>query len=186
MTATNTDRDIQLLERLKEGDEEALKAIFDIYYEPLCVYSVQFTEQEPASEDIVQDLFIRIWEKKLYRNITHLSMYLFFSVRNESIAFAKRQGHYEDIADLEESAYADWDEGFSEKDIAERRQKLHSSLQRLSPKEYTVLTEIIIHDKRYKQVADEMNISVNTVKTHLRRAMQSLRKDGTLLLLPFI
>lgn len=78
------------MERLKGGDENALKEIFDIYYEPLCIYSVQFTEQELESEDIVQDLFIRIWEKHLYKGINHLAMYLFFAVRNKSIAYAKR------------------------------------------------------------------------------------------------
>ena len=185
MTVNNIERDNRLLERLKGGDENALKEIFDIYYEPLCIYSVQFTEQELESEDIVQDLFIRIWEKHLYKGINHLAMYLFFAVRNKSIAYAKRHGLYEDIEEIEESAYSSWEEGFTEEEIAEKRRRLHTTLRRLSPKEYTVLTEIIVNDKRYKQVAEEMNISVNTVKTHLRRAMQLLRKEGTLALIPF-
>lgn len=185
MTAANIERDNRLLDRLKGGDEGALKEIFDIYYEPLCIYSVQFTERQLESEDIVQDLFIDIWEKRLYQGISHLAMYLFYAVRNKSVAYARKQGLYEDIEDLEESSYATWEEGFSEDLIAEKRRKLHATLRQLSPKEYEVLTEIIIYDKRYKQVAEEMNISVNTVKTHLRRAMKALRKDGALLLIPF-
>ena len=51
--------------------------------------------------------------------------------------------------------------------------------------EHEVLTEIIINDKHYKQVAEELGISVNTVKTHLRLAMKVLRREGTLMLLPF-
>ena len=101
MTVQNAERDNRLLERLKVGDETALKEIFDIYYMPLCIYSVQFTEQELESEDIVQDLFIRIWEKRLYQNITQLGMYLFFAVRNQSLAYARKHGLYEDVEELE-------------------------------------------------------------------------------------
>ena len=179
-------RDKDLLIRLKEGDEDALKEIFDIYYESLCVYSVQITEQESESEDIVQDLFIRIWVKKLYRNITHLHTYLFLAVRNESIKYAKQNNSYEDIKDLEELAYDSWDDNFAEEAIAEKRNKLNDTLQQLSPKEYQVLTEIIVNDKHYQEVADEMHISINTVKTHLKRAMKTLRNDGTLYLIPFL
>lgn len=186
MAATNTERDITLLRRLNNGDEGAIKDIFDIFYEPLCAYSLQFTEQEMASEDIVQDLFVNIWSRHLYKNIKHLSMYLFLAVRNQSVAYAKKQGHYEGIEDIEELAYSSMEDGFTYDDIAARKRKLDESLRHLSPKEYTVLTEIIINEKKYRQVAEEMHISVNTVKTHLRRAMQSLRKEGTLLFMPFI
>lgn len=185
MAIADIERD-NLLERLKAGDEDALKEIFDIYYEPLCIYSVQFTEKEYESKDIVQDIFIRIWEKKLYSNITHLNMYLFLSVRNESIKHAQRNGYYKSIEELEELAYDTWDSEFSEEEINEKRQRLNDTLLKLSPKEHQVLTEIIINDKRYKQVAEEMHISVNTVKTHLKRAMKILRNDGTLCLIPFM
>ena len=185
MIAQNTERDNQLLDRLKAGDEKALKEIFDTYYKSLCIYSVQFTEHEQESEDIVQDLFIRIWEKHLYRNITQLSMYLFFAVRNQSIAYARRHALFEDIEDLEKESYTEWNDDFSEEEIEQKRRQLHDTLKKLSSKEYAVLTEIIINNKQYKQVAQEMKISVNTVKTHLRRAMETLRKDKTLAFLPF-
>ena len=185
MTVQNAERDNRLLERLKVGDETALKEIFDIYYMPLCIYSVQFREQELESEDIVQDLFIRIWEKRLYQNITQLGMYLFFAVRNQSLAYARKHGLYEDVEELEKESYASWDEGFSEEEINEKRLRLHATLEKLSPMEHEVLTEIIINDKHYKQVAEELGISVNTVKTHLRLAMKVLRREGTLMLLPF-
>lgn len=185
MIAQNTERDNQLLDRLKAGDEEALKEIFDIYYKPLCIYSVQFTEQEQESEDIVQDLFIRIWEKHLYRQITQLGMYLFFAVRNQSMAYARKHEQYEDIEDLEKDLYTEWNDDFSEEEINQKRRQLHDTLKKLSPKEYAILTEIIVNSKPYKQVAQEMDISVNTVKTHLRRAMKVLREEKTLVFLPF-
>lgn len=179
------DAEDHLLDRLREGDETALREIFDIFYTALCVYSVQFTEDESESEDIVQDLFVRLFERKLFHQIHHLRSYLFLAVRNESIAAARKRFLRPDIEPLEEQAYLAEEDPMDEEALLERRARLNESLRHLSPKEYAVLTEIILNNKQYKQVAAEMNVSVNTVKTHLRRAMQSLRKDRTLLLLPF-
>lgn len=175
-----------LLARLKQGDNTALKEVFDTFYTALCVYSVQFTEDETESEDIVQDMFVRIWERRLYMNIHNLRTYLFLSVRNASIAAARRRFLRNDIEPLEELSYTSADEAYDDEAIADRHRRLVESLARLSPKEYTVLTEIIVNNKQYKQVAVEMNISVNTVKTHLRRAMQALRKEKTLFFVPFL
>lgn len=175
----------QLLNRLKDGDETALKEVFDIFYTALCVYSVQFTDDESESEDIVQDLFVRIYEHRLYQKINSLRTYLYLSVRNGSIAAARRRFLRKDIEPIEALAYMAEDEPMDETAISERRNRLQESLRHLSPKEYTVLTEIILNNKQYRQVATEMGVSVNTVKTHLRRAMQSLRKEKTLVFLPF-
>lgn len=176
----------RLLLRLKEGDETSFKDIFYAFYNPLCVFSVQFTESLQQSEDIVQELFVDIWEKKHYQTITNLRFYLFSSVRNRSVACARRNGRsvsFDELGDSGDSAeYSD----YTEEELSEKRRRLQSSLAALPPKEYEVLTEIVINNKHYKQVAEEMGISVNTVKTHLGRAMRTLRKKGTLVLLPFI
>lgn len=174
-----------LLDRLKSGDETALREVFDIFYTALCVYSVQFTDDESEAEDIVQDIFVRIYEHRLYMHIKQLRTYLYLSVRNESIAAARRRFLRHDIEPLEALAYMADDEPMDEASITARRDRLRESLSHLPPKEYAVLTEIILNNKQYKQVAAEMGVSVNTVKTHLRRAMQQLRKEKTLIFLPF-
>lgn len=179
------DRDNKLLDRLKNGDENALKEIVDIYYAPLCMYSVQFTENEQESEDIVQELFVRIWEKRLFEKITNLKIYLFISVRNSSVAFVKNHYNREGIDDLEMETLYDWDDDFSEDVIADKRRQLTELLKKLSPKEYEVLMKIIVNEKKYKEVAQEMEVSVNTVKMHLKRAMKKLRSEGLLLFIYF-
>lgn len=183
--SSRTDRDNRLLDRLKQGDENALKEIVGIYYVPLCVYSVRFTENEQESEDIVQDLFIRIWEKRLYEKISNLRMYLFISVHNLSIAYAKSHMIHDALEDIESKETNPWDEGLTEEEISGRIQALRDSLKKLSPKEHKILFRIIIDEQKYKDVADEMGISVNTVKIHLKRAMQKLRNKNLLFFIYF-
>lgn len=182
---SKTDRDNKLLDRLKNGDENALKEIVDIYYVPLCMYSVQFVESEQESEDIVQELFVRIWEKRLFEKITNLKMYLFISVRNTSVAFVKNHYNREGIDDLDMESLCDWNDDFSEDLLSEKRRQLKELLKKLSPKEYEVLMKIIVNEKKYKEVAQEMEVSVNTVKMHLKRAMKKLRSEGLLLFIYF-
>ena len=58
--------DDNILGRL-ENDEKAFKELVDAYYTPLCVYSVQFTDSLEVSEDLVQDFFVRFWEKNRHK-----------------------------------------------------------------------------------------------------------------------
>lgn len=178
----NKTRDGVLLENLKGGSEAAFKELFDAYYPVLCIYSVQITESKTQSEDIVQELFVKIWDKKLYLHIKNLKVYLFYSVRNLSIACAKRNNLYLDIQDLEEDVYSPIDDVYDDEELQMKREKLQASLAKLSPQESKVLMEIILNGKKYKEVASELNVSINTVKTHLNRALKLLRKDKDLFL----
>jgi len=175
-------RDGILLENLKGGSEAAFKELFDTYYVALCIYSVQITESEIQSEDIVQELFVKLWDKKLYLHIKNLKVYLFYSVRNLSIACAKQNNLYLDIQDLEEEVYSPIEDAYDNEELEMKREKLQASLAKLSPQENKVLIEIILNGKKYKEVAGELNISINTVKTHLNRALKLLRKEKDLLL----
>lgn len=183
---SKSDIEQRLLDRLRNGDEDALKEAVELYYTSLCVYSVQFTENEDESEDIVQDLFVTMWEKKMFDNISNLKMYLFISVRNKSIAAAKSHNLPLDCIDEQaDSIYTEWYDDFTDDELMRRQRVLENSLKKLSPNEYEVLMQIIVNDRKYKDVAEDMNVSVNTVKIHLKRAMKKLRDTNLLLLIYF-
>ena len=162
-----------ILERL-ENNEKAFRELVDTYYTPLCVYSVQYTDSLETSEDIVQDFFVRFWEKKLYRTVNgRLKPFLFNSIRNASIDYLRKYQPFI-FMEIEESAYVT--EAELEETVPEEQlRRLHHYLQQLSPQEYKILMEVVVHNKKYKEVAEEMGISVNTVKTHLSRALKYLR-----------
>lgn len=156
--------------------EKELKELMNKYYSQLCVVSVQYTDSLEIAEDIVQDVFLRFWEdNKLLSVETNPKAYLFRSVRNASIDYI-RKNNYRVFTDIEEANLIS-EEEISEEELSLQYERLYRIIGQLSPQERTVLNAIVVENKRYKEVAEEMNISVNTVKTYFARALRTLRKE---------
>lgn len=102
-----------------------------------------------------------------------MKQYLFNSIRNASIDYLRKHQSFV-FTEIEEHAYimdVNPDDEVPEEQLA----RLRHYLQQLSPQEYRILMEVVVHNKKYKEVAAELGISVNTVKTHLSHALKYLR-----------
>lgn len=172
-----------ILELFRTNPNDAFQLMFDTYYMPLCLYAVQLTDSFVMAEDIVQDFFISFWEKKTYQNIAvKLRSYLFYSIRNNSYLILRKNNliSMEELFDTE----IDLIEAMSdEEELREREKKIMEELEKLPKQELSAVQAVILENKKYKEAAEELNISVNTLKTHLSRALKRLRKDNSLLLL---
>ena len=80
-----------ILEKLKKKDKRVFQELFEAYYPPLVTYSYKFTYDQPASEDLVQESFIYLWENSDNLKIEKsLQAYLFTMVRNRSLNHLKK------------------------------------------------------------------------------------------------
>lgn len=179
----NSERDKNILELFQTSPKEALRLLFDTYHLKLCVYAVQLTDSFEMAEDIVQDFFVYFWEKKYYLNINqNLRYYLYLSVRNAAINALQKNK----MLSMEELSGIDMsipEEPTDEEEQEERNKILLEKLEKLPPQELQAVKAVIMENKKYKEAAEELNISVNTLKTHLARALKQLRKDYNLTLL---
>lgn len=185
----NIKDDTTLLRLLHDDRAAGFRALFDAYYMPLCLFSVQYTDDFDASEDIVQTFFVSFWEKQLHTKVAKgLRYYMFSAIRNNTLAYLRRKGdaclQSLDATLLDDTSLQDLiDLGSNEALLAEREQNLRRALQVLSPQEREALQQVVVNEATYKEVAEDMGISVNTLKTHLRRAMKKLRAQNLCLLL---
>lgn len=170
--------DIIILEKLRLGDSSAYKELFDLYYMPLSIYSLKYCDSFELAEDIVQDLFIKFWDEKLYMNLdTAIGPYLFRAVKNNTLQVAKKKNKYifEEIEDqintLLEEDHLDMDF------IEQEKKKLYEEIEALPLKSKEVFKAIVLNNLKYKEVALELGVSVNTVKTHYSRALKQLRNS---------
>ena len=149
--------DERILALFAENKEKAFRLLYDTYYLPLCLYSVQFTGSAETSEDIVQNLFVSFWDKNSHTTISsNLHAWLFNAVRFSSLTKVQRERYFS-LDEMEEESYSPIDDFYDEEELLQKRNQL-------------------LEDKKYKEVAEELHISINTVKTHLSRALKMLRR----------
>ena len=160
-----------IIRLLETGDERCMKMMFDTYYQALCTYVMRYLISVEDAEDIVQTVFISLWNNKRGQVFTgSLRAYLFVEI----------ELHIDDF--LEEMSRD------REVELEKMKEYLYAAIEDLPANPKKVLTAIVFNNTPYKVVAEEMGISVNTVKTYYARALQALRKslDGKTFCLLFL
>ena len=170
---TNTDS-IDYKEIFK-GNTRAFEQLFKNYYAPLRGYCQGIVMDKQVSEDIVQDAFVYLWNNRKTLDIkTTIQTYLYSTVRQRT--HLPRLAEF--IIYLQESEY-------SEEELI-KLEEAKKILQELPEQCRIVFVMNCMDGKKYKDIAEELNISVNTVKTHLSKAYRKFREkldDKTYLLL---
>jgi len=179
-----SDKDI--LNIFNEDDERALEVLYVKYYRALNVFAMKYLNDLQVAEDIVQDIFIRFWENQKYQTIQgSLKNYLFIAVRNRSLNYLESFHHSKKkyLDDLDEVFSF---EQFNDDELQEKKEKLHQEIEKLPQQMQVVLKMIVFEKKKYREVSEELDISLNTVKTHFSRSLKKLRGSIDILTLIFL
>lgn len=166
-----------LLFLVSEGDELAFRKIFNHYRDKLYNYAIRITDNEELAEEIVMDAFLKIW---CNRNdlcvINRFDSYLYTLIRNQAFTAIKRRAHEASIItklSLSKSEYQDCTE---ETVIYNEYQHLLSqAVDQLPPQQRLVYSMSRDEGLKYDEIADQLNLSKNTVKAHLKKALSTLR-----------
>lgn len=185
----NDDRENILFEKIKNDDEVAFKALFDTFYASLCHYANHFLEDHSLAEETVQQLFVKIWERRHTIKIeSSVKNYLFRSVYNHCLNLLEhkkvRRQHARQLKEnfREES---DPDRFFLEPGLAE---KIEACIEELPEKRREIFRLSREEGLKYREIADQLEISVKTVETQMGLALKTLReklRNFTLLLFFF-
>jgi RNA polymerase sigma-70 factor (ECF subfamily) len=167
--------DNELLLLLKKGSLEAYEILFEKYYKLLCLQAAILLADEAEAEDLVQELFIEIWDKKIYRQVEQsLKAYLYRAVRNKCINEIRRNK----LSRQKLEEYHEYRLKKKEPVLLEQKElaaNIQSALQEFPSQRLKAFTLVYMENKRYREAADEMGVSINSVKTHLKLALQVLR-----------
>ena len=150
--------------------------LYDYYYNELVLWADTILNDLGMAEDLVQDLFVSLWEK----GITHrldakgIRAYLYTSVRNK--AFRKLQGEHKMVAIPEVPEILEvWEE--TELSREQLMALVMQELEKLPSRSREVLECIHLQNMKYAEVAEKFGISIATVKTLLVRSLKTLRKS---------
>lgn len=185
----NSDLEKNVLKELRNGDAKSLKFLFDTFYASLCNYAFQFLNDYDMAEEVVQNLFVKIWEKRNTFEIEiSVKNYLFRSVRNQCINLIQhekvKQLHAQKIR---EALFADEasESYFLE---AEMASKIESVIETLPEKRLEIFRLSREEGLKYREIAEKLEISVKTVETQMGLALRALRdkfKNSILLFIFF-
>ncbi|MCW3805547.1 RNA polymerase sigma-70 factor [Plebeiibacterium marinum] len=165
-----------LFNEIKKGNKVVYESLFNEYYESLVRYAEKFIFDQAQAEDLVQELFIDIWDKARKINITtSIKSYFYQAVRNRCLNYLKSIKVKDKNHMLYIDAFLDSDDDAElfEPDIIK---KITESIDEL-PEQMAHVFRLKLKDGlKQDEIALELNISVNSVKTHLKRARVKLRE----------
>lgn len=151
--------------------------LYDRYYNELVLWADTILNDMGEAEDLVQDFFVRLWEKKLVEQLEESGVrsYLYVAVRNMAVRRMNEQRRVVDcIPDLKDVERVWDDTDVSREKIVNRVMR---ELDKLPPRSREVLECVHLKNMKYAEVADHLGISVATVKTLLVRSLKSLRES---------
>jgi len=179
MQKFDTYTDKQLIVLIAKGNETAMSVLYMRYYEMLCRSAYKRLQNESVIEELVQDVFINLWNKAA--ELDHdgnIKSYLFATLRNKvlyeiraSIAIAR---HAVSLTEREIDYAPDSFELLHTKHL---EQKFHSVINELPPQCREAFKLSRLENLSYKSIAAKMDISVNTVEKHIGKALGVLRKS---------
>lgn len=173
----------RIIQKLKDGDESGLRQMFDLYYTPMCVFALKYLDSFDQAEDLVQDIFISFWENERVHHLTSsLKSYLFTSVRNNSINKLRKENRFR-IEELDDEFDLFDDNEFDLEELEEKKQFIYEEIEKLPAQSRKVFELIIFGNYKYNEVAEELDITQNTVKTHFSRALKKLRSSLDVIIL---
>ena len=169
-----------ILYRLQNGDEEAFTSLFYAYKDKLFAYIYSFTKSTEAAEDIIQDVFMKIWNnREKLSEIENLNAFLYRIAQNRPIDELRRFSRDtlamdEMLSDSEDNSEVTTPyEDMISKEVAK---SYREAVNHLPPQQQKVF---ILHKEQgrpIQEIADEMNISYFTVQSHMKKAIANMRK----------
>lgn len=153
------------------------RSLFDALYPPLCLFANKYLNDMDTSKDIVQEVFIKIWEKKPeLTNHNTTKAYFYTTVKNHCLNYLKSK-HYKTIvnaAPLDLAIQQSEEYFFSQIVTAETYAQLYKAIDTLPKKSAKVIT-LSLNKYTTNDIAEELNITPSTVRTQKSLAYQKLK-----------
>ena len=174
----------ELFDQVKAGDQKAYELLFSIYFARLYDFAKNVLKDNIISQDIVMEVFLKIWENRLKIESLNLEAFLFRLVRNSCIDYIKHikvvnnRMHEIEISTKYEELYRIDFVGNEPYILIEQelKNKIEKTVQSLPDRCREVFILSRVDGLKNKEIAEKLNINIKNVERHLNRALQSFYK----------
>src|SRR5687768_2931624 len=178
ISSYSTYSDSELLVFLHEGDKKAFEEFYNRYHKPIYRYLVSLVKVPEIAEDLVHEIFLKLWDIRQKLEIKqNFKGYLFWMCHNKAVDTTKKIAGERMLKD--ELLFHYYQNLFNVENQTPEQQQyddlIEEALNSLSPQRRKVFELCKRQGKSYQQVADELQISIHTVKEHMSYALAALR-----------
>jgi RNA polymerase sigma-70 factor (ECF subfamily) len=168
-----------LIEQIKRGDKHAVEVIFKAYYRPLCGYANKILTDIDVAEEIVQEMFFQLWQKREdLPVIVSLKSYLYRSVHNACLNDIKHkkveQKHSDHVHYVQENNVEDF---VDLAETTELQEKIRIAIDKLPTERKKIFIMIRYEELKYSEVAEKLGISIKTVENQMGSALKLMRQE---------
>lgn len=166
--------DGEILKTLLSTKNKGFELLFKRYYKPLVLFANNILEDNNTAEDTVQELFLKLWKKEYYKKVppSSFSSYLFEAIKNACYNRVDKIDVLKNKKELNDFDILEQDVSMLNEDLVK---ELKKELDNLPSRTKEVIYLVFLNKMKYKDVACELGISINTVKTLLRNGLNQLR-----------
>lgn len=166
-----------IVKALQAGDEKVFERYFKDNYQRLCRYAFTFMKDKDEAEEIAQNVFVTMWEKRTSLAIeTSIDSYLFRAVRNASLNKIKHQKVRQDYS-AEQVASSNSVEPSTHLTLKNELQKQINEAIESLPEQCRIIFKLSrFEELKYAEIAEHMNLSIKTVENQMGKALRIMRE----------
>ncbi len=172
------EQDLELFERVKLGDQDAYEILFRKYFRELYRFAYNYLRDQVPSEEMAQEVFLYIWEKREQIEIkTTLKTYLYSAVKNKCLNYIKYEIPRNQELEETHVALMITSQPEKEEDTDKLRRHIAAAIDHLPTKCKQIFVLSRNAGLTYDEIAEEMEISVKTVENQMSIALKKLRES---------
>jgi RNA polymerase sigma-70 factor (ECF subfamily) len=172
--------DLLVIEKIRAGNESAFDDLFTAWYGKLQVYALSVLQNDAQAEEVVQTVFCRIWEKRRQWHVrTNIKAYLYGSVYNQcmdGLRQAKQVRKYQRHV-LQNNNEGQAAPASGKAELKELEARLQVALSQLPDQCRAIFQLSRIGGLKYREIAEQLGISIKTVEANICRALKHLRDE---------
>ncbi|PKP00177.1 MAG: hypothetical protein CVU13_01315 [Bacteroidetes bacterium HGW-Bacteroidetes-8] len=164
----------EIVRKFQEGDQSSFEKLFWTYFPSGRRFVLTFLIDEESADDILQEVFIQIWNKrKIFSNEAHFKAYFYKSLRNNTVKRIVRSKHPINLESIENKESEDLFQKIVE---IEFNREVSQAISRLPEKRREIIL-LSMSGMSAEEISKALNISVNTIKSQKTKAYSTLRND---------
>jgi RNA polymerase sigma-70 factor, ECF subfamily len=174
----------QIIDSINKGELGVFHYLYKEYFPSLCIYAKNFTRNKEIAEDVVQDVFISVWEQQGHLDIeVSFKSFLFVSVRNGCLNHLKHlqvvnkfnEDYTQLLMDAQELYSVSQESGDSLMIANELEEKLFKEIELLPEQCRKIFLMSRFECLKHQEIADKLNVTINTVHRQTSIALEKLR-----------